>query len=106
MNWKNNLAKFFGFCSKEYQFQMFTYFLPCPPVRKSSYREKQFDRVINLILGSGYEIVHFKTQHITREEMSGMWILFLLKSGANVRSLNDLLSFEEESDEGEFVITT
>ena len=105
MSWKNNLAKFFGFCLKEYQFQMFTYFLPCPPVRKSSYREKQFDRVINRILKSGYEIVHFKTQHITREEMSGMWILFLLKSNTSALPLNDILSFEDENDESEFVIT-
>ena len=96
--------KFFGFCSKEHQFQMFTYFLPCPPVRKSSYREKQFDRVINQILKSGYEIVRFKTQHITREEMSGMWVLFLLKSGAGALPLNDLLSLEEENDESEFII--
>ncbi len=96
--------KFFGFCSKEHQFQMFTYFLPCPPVRKSSYREKQFDRVINQILKNGYEIVRFKTQHITREEMSGMWVLFVLKSSADALPLNDLLSLEEENDESEFII--
>ncbi len=87
---------------------MFTYFLPSPPVRKSSYREKQFDRVINQILDSGYHIVEFKTQHITREEMSGMWVIFLLKSSSRALSLDDL-SLEDETgdyDSDEFEITT
>ncbi len=96
MNWKNTLIKFFSLANKRSQFQTFTYFIPCPPARKTSYREKKFDRIMSQVLNRGYKIINFKTQHINREEMSGMWIVFVLKSRIGTPSLNDILSSIEK----------
>lgn len=54
----------------------FTYFIPAPPSRKTGYREKEFDKIINGILTSGFELKELQTQTVP----TGMYVIALLKA--------------------------
>lgn len=56
----------------------FTYFLPSPPQRKSGYREREFDKIIQGILASGFEIESLETQGTD----GGLYVLILLKTNS------------------------
>ena len=43
----------------------FTYFIPAPPVRKTGYREKEFDKLILKITELGFELLEIHTQEIS-----------------------------------------
>ena len=53
----------------------FTYFIPAPPARKNGYREREFDKIMNGILQSGFEIIELKTQSVD----TGLFVFALLK---------------------------
>lgn len=62
----------------------FTYFIPAPPIRKTGYREKEFDKILNGILQSGFEVLKIETQSVE----TGMFIFALLKSTRKVAALD------------------
>lgn len=59
----------------------FTYFIPAPPHRKSGYREIEFDKIMQGILSTGFEIETFQAQ-ATGGEHGGLFVLALLKTNS------------------------
>lgn len=59
----------------------FTYFIPAPPHRKSGYREIEFDKIMQGILSTGFEIDELRTQ-ATGGENGGLFIIALLKTNS------------------------
>ena len=53
----------------------FTYYIPAPPHRKSGYREREFDKIMQGILQSGFELVDLHTQAVS----DGLFVLAVLK---------------------------
>lgn len=58
----------------------FTYYIPAPPHRKSGYREREFDKIMQGILTAGFEIEELQTQSVGGAENSGLYILALLRT--------------------------
>lgn len=54
----------------------FTYFIPSPPMRKSGYREKEFDKIMSGILQSGFELIELKTE----SSENGIFIIAILNA--------------------------
>ncbi len=54
----------------------FTYFLPSPPLRKSGYREKEFDKILQGFLQSGFSIIDLKLQ----SSENGVFVFMILKA--------------------------
>ena len=61
--------------NKKKEIKTFTYFIPAPPNRKNGYREKEFDKIMQGILQSGFELLDLQTQGME----TGMFILAVLK---------------------------
>lgn len=61
---------------KKFYRTTFTYFIPAPPHRKSGYREIEFDKIMQGILESGFEIETFETQSTE----NGLFIIAVLKT--------------------------
>lgn len=59
----------------------FTYFIPAPPHRKTGYREVEFDKIMQGILQTGFEIESLKTQS-SGGEQGGLFIVALLKTNS------------------------
>jgi hypothetical protein len=57
------------------EIKTFTYFIPGPPHRKNGYREKEFDKIMQGILQSGFELIDLQTQGTE----NGMFVLVVLK---------------------------
>lgn len=57
------------------EIKTFTYFIPAPPHRKNGYREKEFDKIMQGILQSGFELMDLQTQGME----NGMFVLAVLK---------------------------
>ena len=73
-------------------FSTFTYFIPAPPARKSGYREREFDKIMQGILSSGFEIKELRTESVE----SGIFIFALLKAtNKKVQSLDQMLDMHE-----------
>lgn len=64
---KSDNHKYFGIKS-------FSYFLPAPPKRQSGYQEKEFDRIIEHLSQSGFELLDMRTQAHSHGESAGVWI--------------------------------
>ncbi len=77
---------------KSYKIQSFTFYIPSPPLRKSGYREKQFDSIFYEFINSGYEVISFHTQNNNHPEHSGMWIICLVRATNQEASKLDLES--------------
>jgi hypothetical protein len=45
--------------TKYYDIKTFSYFIPAPPDRTSSYREREFDKTLYALLEVGHEIINF-----------------------------------------------
>jgi hypothetical protein len=54
----------------------FTYFIPAPPARKSGYRETEFDKIMQGILTSGFELLELHTESVP----TGIFLIALLKA--------------------------
>jgi hypothetical protein len=57
----------------------FTYFIPAPPHRKSGYREIEFDKIMQGICATGFEIESLQAQ-ATGGDGGGLFVLALLKT--------------------------
>lgn len=54
----------------------FTYYIPAPPQRKSGYREREFDKIMQGILSSGFEIEELHTESVD----NGIFLIAILKA--------------------------
>lgn len=59
--------------------QTFTYYIPAPPHRKTGYREREFDKIMQGISQSGLQIVELHTQSVGGSDNGGIFIIALLK---------------------------
>ncbi len=59
----------------------FTYFIPAPPHRKTGYREREFDKIMQGILSTGFEIESLQTQ-ATGGEGGGLFVVAILKTNS------------------------
>lgn len=74
---------------KNYKIQSFTFFIPAPPARSTSYREKQFDKLFYEFINRGYKILHFGTEACAGGNHSGMWVIFVVQAtNAEAEKLN------------------
>lgn len=70
----------------------FTYFVPAPPARKSGYREREFDKIMQGILTSGFQIIDLHTQSVE----TGIFIIAVLKaSHKKAFALDENLDLQE-----------
>lgn len=67
---------------KKLYWSTFTYYIPAPPHRKSGYREREFDKIMQGILSAGFEIESLQTQAVGGPENSGLYIMALLKTNS------------------------
>jgi hypothetical protein len=58
----------------------FTFYIPAPPHRKSGYREREFDKIMQGILTSGFELVDLKVQAVGGPDNSGIFIVTTIKA--------------------------
>lgn len=73
-------------------FKTFTYFIPAPPQRKNGYREKEFDKIMQGILQSGFELVDLQTQGVE----NGLFVLAVLGvPSTKVAKLDEALDIHE-----------
>ena len=70
----------------------FTYFIPAPPIRKTGYREKEFDKILNGILQSGFEVLKIETQSVD----TGMFIFALLRSSRKVANIDKEMDMHDK----------
>jgi hypothetical protein len=61
-------------------YQTFTYYIPAPPPRKTSYREKKLDSYCYKFLNLGFEIVSVKTAPHQSPTQNGFWLIFVLRA--------------------------
>ena len=74
----------------------FTYYIPAPPSRKSGYREREFDKIMQGILGSGYEIQQILTQSVGGDQNGGLFIIAILKApNKKIAKLDEQLDIQE-----------
>ncbi len=57
----------------------FTYFIPAPPHRKNGYREVEFDKIMQGLLQSGFELETLQTQS-GGGETGGLFVVAVLKT--------------------------
>jgi hypothetical protein len=74
----------------------FTYYIPAPPARKSGYREREFDKIMQGILTSGYEIQQILTESVGGDQNGGLFIIALLRApNKKVAKLDEHLDIQE-----------
>jgi hypothetical protein len=75
----------------------FTYYIPAPPHRKSGYREREFDKIMQGILKSGFEIEQLHTQAVGGSENGGLFIIAQLKAKSQkIMELDAALDMQEK----------
>jgi len=74
-----------------YPRQTFTFFCPSPSQRKLSYREKEFDKILNGLLAYGFKLIDIKT--VSGEV--GVWFVVILQP-INQKASKLNLSLHEE----------
>lgn len=87
----------------------FTYFIPAPPNRRSGYREREFDKIFQSILNSGFEIEEFKTESVQHPQ-SGVFVIAVLKTKSkkvfkldeNI-DMHDLFKLSQENEDSDIV---
>jgi hypothetical protein len=60
--------------------QTFTYFIPAPPARRTGYREKSFDSIIEDLVAKGFRILDINTCPVSNSNAPGLWIIVKLQS--------------------------
>ncbi len=70
-------------------YKTFTYYLPAPPSRKSGYRERELDKILQGFMDSGFTLESLHTQAISHEH-GGMYVLAVFKTTSKKVSDLDL----------------
>lgn len=58
----------------------FTFYIPAPPHRKTGYREREFDKIMQGILTSGFELLDLKIQAVGGADNSGLFLVATIKA--------------------------
>jgi hypothetical protein len=58
----------------------FTFYIPAPPHRKTGYREREFDKIMQGILTTGFELIDLQIQAVGGADNSGLFIVTTLKA--------------------------
>ncbi len=58
----------------------FTYYIPAPPHRKTGYREREFDKIMQGILTSGFDLVNLSAHPVGGDDNSGLFIVCTIKA--------------------------
>ncbi len=58
----------------------FTFYIPAPPHRKYGYREREFDKIMQGILTTGFELLDLQIQAVGGPDNSGLFIVTTLKA--------------------------
>ena len=58
----------------------FTFYIPAPPHRKTGYREREFDKIMQGILTSGFELINLQCQPVGGPDNSGLFIVTTIKA--------------------------
>lgn len=72
----------------------YTYFIPSPPLRKTGYREREYDLVMERVLSYGFDIISLNTQAIE----NGMWVIALLGAKTKESLAVDLNEVKQDLD--------
>jgi len=80
----------------EEQIQLFTYFIPSPPPRKSGYREKELDSIFEQLVEIGFEICDYQTQALPSGEQPGLWVMARLRAKTEQARNTKVKDFPEE----------
>ena len=59
--------------------KILTYFIPAPLPRKSGYREKEWDKLLNNLLDQGAELLDIKMAAVSGPDVAGLWVTAVLK---------------------------
>jgi hypothetical protein len=71
----------------------FTYYIPAPSHRKSGYREMEFDKIMQGILSSGFEIETLQSQGTEH----GLFVLVVLKTNSKkIFDMDAALDFHDK----------
>lgn len=76
--------------------QTFTYYIPAPPLRKSGYREKAFDSIIQQLTNIGFRILDINATAINDSERLGMWVVLTVAPYTAEAFKHDASQFPEE----------
>lgn len=92
-----NFLKSVGNLWNERKKEIFTYYLPAPPPRKSGYREREFDQICNKILELGASVDRINMQTDARSNAGGLWVLLEISYPKHLNHLNieKILNVEE-----------
>ncbi len=58
----------------------FTFYIPAPPHRKTGYREREFDKIMQGILTAGFELLNLQAQPVGGADNSGIFIVTTIKA--------------------------
>lgn len=58
----------------------FTFYIPAPPHRKTGYREREFDKIMQGILTTGFELIDLQIQAVGGSDNAGLFIVTTLKA--------------------------
>ncbi len=89
------LGRFFQKPTKKDYFivRSFTYFIPSPPARHTGYREKEFDKIFEIIINSGFDVIKSNMEHCSFDK-GGMWVHYLLGATTKEAASMDLDNIE------------
>lgn len=75
----------------------FTFYIPAPPHRKTGYREREFDKIMQGILTSGFELLNLQAQPVGGADNSGLFIVTTIKAkDAKAWALDAELDIQEK----------
>lgn len=75
----------------------FTFYIPAPPHRKTGYREREFDKIMQGILTSGFELVSLTAHPVGGDDNSGLFIVSTIKArDKKVFALDESLDIQEK----------
>jgi hypothetical protein len=75
----------------------FTYYIPAPPHRRTGYREVEFDKIMQGILTSGFELLDLKTQAVSTRDQAGLFIVATVKAkDSRTYALDEALDLHEK----------
>jgi hypothetical protein len=87
-----------GLLKSPFKIQSFTFYIPAPPQRNTSYREKQFDQTFCDFINHGFKIISINTQGHVGGNHSGMWFICVVQA---LTEEADQLNLSEISDRSE-----
>ncbi|MCY4644862.1 MAG: hypothetical protein OXB88_09615 [Bacteriovoracales bacterium] len=78
--------------------QMFTYFIPAPPPRKTGYRERTLDIIFSQIAALGGKNFKWTSEVLSVPNGGGMWVILYYECPSSCReTINEAIEKELDS---------